>query len=241
MPGIANLTVDEFRNAINRFKRTYVDDWNEWLVTPPNNRANKLGEVLRKWKACRPNIMRRTQAECKHDPPFLENLIENAVGPLTILNQTKDPRTGVQTKEPLKVLNDFNILADDRLRIESREDKERYDEILISLHELWQIFKDLSFGVRARGGLAGVVGISKATLLHTEGRVGPAFDSKVRENLCIFEINNSMDWIKAFRVVSRDIQDFEANNKTTLQEAAPPKFANLHSGRLYDMALGPGE
>ena len=236
MHGIANLTIKEFQNAINRFNRTYVTDWKEWLDTPPTNRANKLGVVLRKWDACRPNIMRRTQDDGQHEPPFLEDLIENAVGPLTILNQTK---------EPLKILNDFNILADNRLRIKSTREykyaKEQYDEILESLHKLWEIFKDLSFGDRARGGLAGVVGISKATLLLTDGRVGPAFDSKVRENLNIRKINNSMDWINALRLVSRDIQDFEAKKKTTLQEAAPDDFKTLHSGRLYDMALGPGE
>jgi hypothetical protein len=53
-------------------------------------------------------------------------------------------------------------------------------------------------------------------------------------------IENAGQWIAALQLVSQDIQEFEQNNQTTIQEAVQPVFAGLRSGRLYDMALGPG-
>jgi hypothetical protein len=212
MPGIANLTIDEFQNRINHFRQRYVHDWNEWLDTPPNNRANELGVVLRRWQACRPNTMRRTQAENRHDPPFLEDIIAQA-------------------------LPHLNILQDFEIRYDSSFSKQNCE----SLSELWNIFTNLSYGNRSRNGLAGVVGISKAALLLTDGGVGPAFDSRVQLNLQLGDLEHSDQWIDALLYVSHDIQQFEMNNETTLQKAAPPMFAALRCGRLYDMALGPGE
>jgi len=74
----------------------------------------------------------------------------------------------------------------------------------------------------------------------SEGRVGPAFDSQVRGNLGIQEPRTAQEWIPALRVASKDIEEFERNNQCALQQASPPPFAELETGRLYDMALGPG-
>jgi hypothetical protein len=109
-----------------------------------------------------------------------------------------------------------------------------------SMEELWEIFKDLSYHGRARNGLAGVVGISKAVLLLTEGRVGPAFDANVRNNLGIREPPaNPREWIRAIEIASRDIQQFRTRHDGCSLQQAVPEFADLHSGRIYDMALGP--
>jgi hypothetical protein len=211
MPGIANLTAAEFQARVNRFAATYVDDWNCWLNTQRDARPRQFGVILRRWQACRPNRMRRTQAENLHTPPYLENLINQAM-------------------QHIQQLQCFDIRDDASYSLENCE----------ALIELWGIFENLSYHGRARNGLAGVVGISKAVLLLTDGRVGPAFDSEVRGHLQTGNIPNAREWIKALQIASKDIQAFEHKNKTTIQQAVPQDHAGLNSGRIYDMALGPG-
>jgi len=211
MPGIANLNVDQFQDRVNRFAAQYVDDWNCWLNTQPNARPRQLGIVLRRWQACRPNRMRRTQIENTHDAPYLEDLI-------------------YQAAQYIQVLQDFDIREEASFSANNRE----------ALIELWNIFQNLSYHGRARNGLAGVVGISKAILLLTDGRVGPAFDSEVRGHLGTANVINSNQWITALRTAHQDIVAFEQSNQTTIQQATPQQHAHLNTGRIYDMALGPG-
>lgn len=212
MPGIANLNVDQFQGRVNRFAVQYEDDWNCWLNTQPNARPRQLGIVLRRWQACRPNRMRRTQTENTHDAPYLEDLINQAT-------------------QYIQALQAFDI----------REEMSFSTNNSKALVELWNIFQNLSYHGRARNGLAGVVGISKAILLLTDGRVGPAFDSEVRGHLGTGNVINSNQWIEALRTANQDIEAFERNNQTIIQEAAPQRCAHLNTGRIYDMALGPGE
>ncbi|RRW69065.1 hypothetical protein EGJ53_04940 [Pseudomonas fluorescens] len=74
-------------------------------------------------------------------------------------------------------------------------------------------------------------------MLATDGRVGPAFDSKVRDELLFGKkIESSSDWIDALRIACADISQFEKKNNVTLQSATG---INLHAGRIHDMALGP--
>jgi hypothetical protein len=211
MPGIANLDVEQFQERMNRFAQSYTDDWNGWLNTQPNVRANQLGIVLRGWQACRPNKMRRTRAENQHRAPYLEDLIEQAADHLQAMQHFEIRNTASFTQQNCD-----------------------------ALVQLWNIFQNLSYRGRARHGLAGIVGISKAVLLLTDGRVGPAFDSKVRRQLGIRNIANANEWTNALCTASRDIQAFETKNQITLQHAAPQGYAYLESGRIYDMALGPG-
>jgi hypothetical protein len=212
MPRIANITVNNFQDRINRFKQRYVNDWNGWITVQPDRRtAQQFGIILRKWQACRPNRMRRAQADTRYDGPYLDTLINNSA-------------------QCLLALQDFDI------RLQASFTPQACD----SLVQLWDVFQNLSYYGRAREGRAGVVGISKAVLLLTEGRVGPAFDSTVRKHLGLRSIENANEWINALRVVSRDIQQFEFANQITLQQAVPQQYAGLSSGRIYDMALGPG-
>jgi len=211
MPGIANLTVEEFQERINRFDQKYVRDWNSWLNTQENARATRFGNILRKWQACRPNRMRRIRTENQHDAPYLEDLIAHAA-------------------PHLRILRDFDI----------RENISFTKTNCDSLEALWCIFRDLSYQGRARNGQAGIVAISKAALLLTDGGIGPAFDSKVRGHLNLQNIGDANQWIEALKIVSRDIQNFEANNQIKLAQAAPHPHGGLQNGRIYDMALGPG-
>jgi len=213
MPGIANLDVVRFQDRILRFDQSYVGDWQAWVNVLQSQRdvASNLGRVLRKWQACRPNRMRRSRAEAEHDPPYLEDLI-------------------AQANPSIRALRDFDMRLLASFTQQAQE----------ALDQLWGIFRNLSYKGRSRNGLAGVVGISKAVLLLTEGRVGPAFDSEVRSQVGIRTPQDAREWIYALRFASRDIQAFEMANRCTLQEAAPSPFAAMHSGRIYDMALGPG-
>jgi hypothetical protein len=105
-----------------------------------------------------------------------------------------------------------------------------------ALRSLWRIFASL-----AEVGLATCVGITKAVMLLTQGRIGPGFDSNVRENVGLKRHLSSPDeWIEALRAVGEDIRAFEARNSTQLSLVVPSRFAMYNSGRLYDMMLGPG-
>lgn len=212
MTGIANLSIQEFQQRVNGFKKQYIDDWDAWLATKAERRAFQLGVILRRWQACRPNGMRRTRAENQHEAPYLEDLIEKAL-------------------PNLQVLHAFDI----------RVGRSFSSQNLKAMRQLWQVFEDLSYWGNVREGRAGVVGISKAVLLLTKGRIGPAFDSTVRRRLRLGMIGNADAWIEALETVSCDIRRFETANKTTLEMAVPDRYRQLGSGRIYDMALGPRE
>lgn len=88
-------------------------------------------------------------------------------------------------------------------------------------------------------GLGSCVSITKATLLLTEGRVGPALDSKVRSQLRCGQIKTAPEWADVLSEVSEDIRAFEDSNRSPLATVVPRRFVGLANGRLYDMALGP--
>lgn len=155
--------------------------------------------------------MRRCQADATHEAPYLEDLLNDALSVATALNGFDLPQGNL-----------INGVVEN------------------ALQELWAIFRNLSYSGRCRGGFAGVVGISKAVLLITEGRVGPAFDSMVRKRLGTGAIPTAGRWIENLKKVADDINQFQRANQCTLREAVPDVYSGLHYGRLYDMILGPG-
>ena len=211
MPGIATFTSDHLRRRIRRFDQRYVTHWNQWMAVEPSKKIFAFGKTLRSWSACRPNSMRRSREEAAHAPPFLEDLV-------------------LEAEPHINALRRFDVSRSDSFTVEATA----------ALRCLWQTFLDLSYSGRARNGLAGVVGISKAVLLLTEGRVGPAFDSEVRRQLEIATPARADEWLDALRMVQHDIEVFEARNHTSLHSAAGRPFEKCFAGRIYDMALGPG-
>jgi hypothetical protein len=125
--------------------------------------------------------------------------------------------------EPLSALKDLTVLTLARR-------SPRQDEALIAL---WEIFAGLP-----TAGLASCVGITKAVLLLTDGRIGPAFDSKVRSQLGVERPAMCRDWIQILEHIGDDIAVFESIHGP-LTKAVPSRFMHLAYGRLYDMALGP--
>ena len=80
---LANKTPAEVRDAISNFSIAYVRHWQRWqdqcAAGVTSDLAPLLGEILRKWQAARPLPMRRPQREADHQPPYLENLIDEAL------------------------------------------------------------------------------------------------------------------------------------------------------------------
>lgn len=103
-----------------------------------------------------------------------------------------------------------------------------------ALARLWNVFSSLP-----QVGEASCVAITKAVLLLSDGRIGPAFDSQVRKRLGVSHLLTHADWITALDGVSDDIQAFEGTHGVLLPNVVPRRFSTLANGRLYDMALGP--
>lgn len=105
-----------------------------------------------------------------------------------------------------------------------------------ALVSLWHIFARLPQREHAS-----CVGRSKAIMLLTQGRIGPALDSNVRRHLGIRRTTSGAEWIELLHEIGSDIQAFEHQNGISLREAVPAQFRGLHVGRIYDMILGPRE
>ncbi|MFC4312963.1 hypothetical protein ACFPN2_28020 [Steroidobacter flavus] len=212
MAGIAGLSVPQVHGRIERFRQKYVDDWNEWLNVGDPDRPQLFRSILNRWKACRGNTIRHCRVHRHvHDYPYVEDLI-------------------LEASRHLEMLSGFNVSKQISFTAATGE----------SLSRLWGIFRRLPYSGSANGGFAAVVGISKAVMLLSDGRVGPAFDSEVRKHLSIRKIENAEEWFAALQSVSVDIRAFEEANGCSFVEAIPAKFSALHAGRVYDMALGPG-
>jgi hypothetical protein len=128
-----------------------------------------------------------------------------------------------QAAEPLRALRDLTVMTIAN-RTPAQSD---------ALSTLWTIFSQLP-----QSGLSSSVGITKALLLLTDGRIGPAFDSQVRKKLGIGRLSTSVEWLRTLQDIGDDIASFELVNGP-LTEAVPTRFARIAYGRLYDMALGP--
>ena len=211
MSEIAGDTIDTFMRKVETFSSSYVEDWDAWLSTNSSVRPAQLGRILRKWQACRPNRMRRDAASAMHQAPYLDHLLDLAT-------------------PHIQALSTFDIADPSALQTAT---------YTTALDHLWDVFEQLSYDGRVREGLAGSVGISKAVMLVTDGRVGPSFDSSVRTALKVGEINHRAQWRNALGIVNADIQKFQRRTGVSFSAAKPSKFASLENGRIYDMALGP--
>jgi hypothetical protein len=125
--------------------------------------------------------------------------------------------------KPLRVVADCSVLTITKRTPEQTE----------AFQALWAVFARLPLS-----GVASCVGITKALLLLTEGRIGPALDSRVRAKLGVARPADCSEWLRILQEVAEDIEAFERLHGP-LANAVPVRFAKLACGRLYDMALGP--
>ncbi|MBL7202571.1 MAG: hypothetical protein ISS56_20745 [Anaerolineae bacterium] len=105
-----------------------------------------------------------------------------------------------------------------------------------ALCQLWEIL-----GGVAVEKPASEVGITKAVLLLTRGRIGPALDSRVRAGLGIGRVRSPKEWVRLLIAIEADIRGFESAHGVSFRGAVPEEFRGLGWGRLYDMVLGPRE
>ena len=163
MPGIASDSVQQFKNRVARFNPKYASDWTVWLTAPAPDRSREMKRILGRWQACRGNTLRDAYGSptTVHCPPYIDDLLALA-----------QPHIATLGPFDIRLAGSFTAPACN------------------AILALWSIFEQLSYArlnpkrrrPPPRGGLAGAVGISKATMLVTNGSVGPAFDSKVRRN-----------------------------------------------------------
>ena len=91
-----------------------------------------------------------------------------------------------------------------------------------ALAGLWSVFSTLQ-----QVGIASCVAITKAVLLLSDGRIGPAFDSQVRKKLRVRRLLTPADWITALTEVSDDIRAFEGTHGVSFRSVVPPQFSAL--------------
>ena len=102
MPGMRNLTPQQFNEKVQQFDLRYVREWNTWISAKrkkQNKVPRELGQILRSWQACRPNTMRRAYIDAEHEPPFLDDLLKEAEGPLAIVCRVEMHSADVFSKE----------------------------------------------------------------------------------------------------------------------------------------------
>lgn len=205
---LGQLTKLEAQHAISQFALPFLHDWKEWETSCLANElesrevVNQFGRTLRRWKAGRPQRMRRPQSVARHDPPFLDDLVHQAF-------------------PYLKALESISIRDADNLSPEQNN----------ALKHLWLIFSDLTYP-----GKATCVGITKATMLLTHGRFGPALDKMVRKTLRVSRPGNADEWLEQLKAVSRDIKAFEEREHIAVEMLVPEKWRPVAVGRAYDMA-----
>jgi len=208
---LSEMTPQDLVQAVSGFRNTYVSDWEEWLNTPPSDQVRKFASILRKFQATRPYKLRRTRAEADEQAQHEAPFLDDLI-------EWAQPH--------LRVVEGITLVSIHGIRPPQRN----------AMDELWSIFTRLPISHSAT-----CVGISKAILLLTNGRIGPAFDSNVRKRLRIHPIKTSRDWIGVLAQIGSDVRSFEQKWGVPISEAVPPQFRHLEVGRLYDMALGPRE
>lgn len=208
--GLSDLTVKQFQDRVDGFNPGYTKDWNLWLARDNDNKQQLFIHTMQNWKACRPAGIRLNIPNKLHDTPLLPDILAAA--------------------EPLaSELKEFDI----RKCCEGGPFREK-------LTGLWESLKYICYNTGDGFRYDTSVGpISKAALLLTDGAVGPAFDSVVRDNLGIAKIKFPEQWVNVICLVSCDIKEFERRNMVKIEEVVPDQFKKLKVGRLYDMALGP--
>lgn len=160
-------------------------------------------------------ILRRWQAARPYSPRWPRRTARH--GPPFLEDLVKEASPALTTIRDLRVVD-----------IASRpEATER------ALEHLWDVFTNLAIERPASE-----VGITKAVLLLTRGRIGPAMDSEVRRAIGVPRMRSYEEWLAVLDHVAEDIAEFEAR-EGPLNKAVPARFSRLEYGRLYDMVMGP--
>ena len=152
--------------------------------------------------------------------------------------QATRPRTMRRSREEAAhgapFLDDLLAMASLRhiASLETSSMRTRTQEENRALHRVWSTFEGLPVDGRAT-----CVGITKATMLATDGRIGPALDSNLQNAIGARPVN-ATEWVEALEGIADDIAAFRARNGP-LADCVSDRFKSIAEARLYDMALGP--
>jgi hypothetical protein len=184
-----------------------VKRWKRWCKTCASYGIESpravacWGATRRAWHAGRPKPLRRPRAEADHNPPYLEDIHQQALVHIRTLGNVS--------------LRTIDSLSPAQEHV---------------LEELWQVLLNITYQ-----GPASCVGISKAAMLLSEGRIGPAFDSRVRKQLNLARAKTPRDWLKKLRAIRADLMAFEDRYQVALEDLAPVEVGPLAVGRAYDV------
>lgn len=201
------------RARLAGFASEYREDWNRWLDTRATNPING-------------------DAAIKEFKRILGNW--QAVRPLR-LARLGQPISGTRTLQ--SVLDEAALIVGTLREFTVRDMHSLPPDARGALVHLWRLFASSL----CDNGEATCVGITKAVMLVTDGRIGPAFDSRVRHALGIAAPKDSGEWIVALEQVAADLRAFESRHHVRLDDLDVQSPIPVAVGRAYDMAAGPRE
>ena len=203
------------RADLKAFKPRYKQDWRDWMNTLASHplaapeTVAQCRRVLAKWQAVRSTTKGRRVRLTRGLAIAGTRCLDDVLA---------------------EALPALKILGQETVRDVPNLSSARRGALL----ELWDVFSDLP-----TIGTARAVGITKAVKLVTGGRIGPAFDSQVRQHLDLPEPLDGVQWLDALVAVARDIQTFESANGCRLEQLVETEWRPIGIGRAYDMVFGP--
>ena len=206
---LSRMTIDEIRRAICNFSREYSVDWQRWQQCSGMALNGSRVETFG-------SILRKWQATRPN--PMRRSKRENAHSSPFLDDLIE------QAAPFIKQIDGVSLRTLENLQ-QSQAD---------AMSSLWNTFSDLTSRGRAT-----CVGITKAIMLLTDGRIGPAFDSIVRRKLGISAPASATTWLEALKAIGSDLKTFEERNGCQIETLVPEEWVPLNVGRVYDMIAGP--
>jgi hypothetical protein len=155
---------------------------------------------------------------------------------IQLLNKWTACRPSRTNKEILPLLIDLNSDLRTISNLDLRNIRQASSNEKEALDRIWsELFNRICIPKKLTG-----VAPSKAILILTNGRLGPALDSNTRARLGLQDIVSSVQYVTILSAISEDIAAFEkANAPILLEELVPEEWKPVFVGRAYDMATGP--
>jgi hypothetical protein len=144
------------------------------------------------------------------------------------------PKSARKDRLPLLKLLDKDFKSISQIDLRNFRHISPFERITIS--RIWSELQNQICDVKKSTAVAP----SKAMLILTNGRLGPALDSNVRKSLKLPKVLSPDDYISLLNAISEDIAVFEqVNAPVILEDLVPIEWQPVFVGRAYDMAIGP--
>jgi hypothetical protein len=165
---------------------------------------------------------------------FVSSEVAKKFGEILRKWQAGRPRTISSDETLLTVLDKTSKILSQTPEFNLRDITSSNTQIKDVLKSLWNIFKkDLTIEQNTTN-----VGVTKAIMLLTRGKIGPAFDSNASRNLNYY-ISSFDEYYRGIQEIADDISKFEYKENVHLEDLVPDKWKPLNIGRAYDMLIGP--